>query len=306
VQTAYINRQSRWNWGIAGTQIPVLLGAARAPAAAESPSTPTVTREVDLLRQTHRQVTGVAMYPFSRARRMEFSGGLHAIASDREIATRVYARGSGALLAETQDHAPGEATVALFDTSAALVYDSSVFGGTGPLLGTRYRLEAAPTFGDLSYTTLLADYRRYLMPVAPITVALRAQHVGRYGSDASDSRLLPLVWTLRDLVRGYDAQDVMTTRRLAVANLEARVPLVGAFGRLSRANVVPVDAIVFADAGAFWSGPGASVAPPAILRSAGAGVRLNAGGFIFEVAAARALDAAARGWRLAFNFLPGF
>ena len=220
MQTAYINRQSRWNWGIAGTQIPVLLGAARAPAAAESPSTPTVTREVDLLRQTHRQVTGLAMYPFSRARRVEFSGGLHAIASDREIATRVYARGSGALLAESQDRAPGEAAVTLFDTSAALVYDSSVFGGTGPLLGTRYRLEAAPTLGDLSYTTLLADYRRYLMPVAPITVALRAQHVGRYGSDAGDSRLLPLVWTLRDLVRGYDAQDVMTTRRLAVANLE--------------------------------------------------------------------------------------
>jgi hemolysin activation/secretion protein len=142
--------------------------------------------------------------------------------------------------------------------------------------------------------------------VAPITVALRGQHVGRYGSDAGDSRLLPLVWTLRDLVRGYDAQDVMTTRRLVVANLEARVPLVGAFGRLSRANVVPVDAIVFADAGAFWSGGGASAAPPAILRSIGAGVRLNAGGFIFEVAAARALDAAPRGWRLSFNFVPGF
>jgi Tol biopolymer transport system component len=306
VQTAYINRQSRWNWGIAGTQIPVLLGAARAPAAAESPATPTVTREVDLLRQTHRQVTGLAMYPFSRARRMEFSGGLHAIASDREIATRVYARGSGALLAESEDRAPGEAAVTLFDASAALVYDSSVFGGTAPLLGTRYRLEAAPTLGDLSYMTLLADYRRYLMPAAPITLALRAQHVGRYGSDAGDSRLLPLVWTLRDLVRGYDAQDVLTTRRLAVANFEARVPLVGAFGRLSRANVVPVDAIVFADAGAFWGGAGASPAPPSILRSAGAGVRLNAGGFVFEVAAARALDAAPSGWRLSFNFLPGF
>jgi hypothetical protein len=84
------------------------------------------------------------------------------------------------------------------------------------------------------------------------------------------------------------------------------VPLVGAFGRLSRANVLPVDAIAFADAGAFWGGTGASAAPPTILRSAGAGVRLNAGGFIFEVAAARALDAAPSGWRLSFNFLPGF
>jgi len=153
---------------------------------------------------------------------------------------------------------------------------------------------------------LLADYRRYVMPVAPITVALRAQHVGRYGLDAGDPRLLPLVWTLRDLVRGYDAQDVLTTRRLVVANLEARVPLVGAFGRLSRASALPVDGILFADAGAFWSGAGPSAAAPTILRSAGAGVRFNAGGFIFEVDAARALDASSRGWRLAFNFMPGF
>jgi len=306
VQTAYINRQSRWNWGVAGTQIPIVVGAARAPSPTESLSAPTVTREVDLLRQTHRQMAGVAMYPFSRARRIEFSGGLHAITSDREIATRVYARGTGALLTESQERTAAEPAVTLFDTSAALVYDSSVFGGTGPLLGTRYRLEAAPTLGDLSYATLLADYRRYVMPVAPITVALRVQHVGRYGLDAGDPRLLPLVWTLRDLVRGYDAQDVLTTRRLVVANLEARVPLVGAFGRLSRANALPVDGILFADAGAFWSGAGPSAAAPAILRSAGAGVRFNAGGFIFEVDAARALDASSRGWRLAFNFMPGF
>ena len=29
-------------------------------------------------------------------------------------------------------------------------------------------------------------------------------HIGRYGSGADDPRLLPLAWTLRDLVRGYD------------------------------------------------------------------------------------------------------
>src|SRR5262249_37745422 len=150
-------------------------------------------------------------------------------------------------------------------------------GATGPVLGARYRLEAAPTVGDLSYTTLLADYRRYFMPVAPVTLAIRAQHVGRYGSDAADSRRLPLVWTLRDLVRGYDAEDVLTTRRLVLANLEARIPLVGAFGRLSRANVLPVDAVVFADGGAFWSGSAAGAAAPSVLRSAGAGIRFNAG-----------------------------
>jgi len=306
VQSVFLNRQSRWNWGIAGTQIPVVLGVARAPSPTESSSTPTVTREVDILSQTHRQLAGVTVYPFSRARRIEFSGGFHSITSDRQVATRVYSRASGALLTETQDPAVGEASVKLFDSSAAVVYDTSLMGATGPVLGTRYRLEAAPTFGDLSYTTLLADYRQYVMPVAPITVAVRAQHIGRYGADAGDSRLLPLIWTIRDLVRGYDAQDVVTMRRVTVGNLEARVPLIGPVGLLSRAGALPVDAIAFTDAAAFWNGGGANLNTPRILRSAGAGIRFNAAGFVFEVAGARTFDTVPRGWRLSFNFMPGF
>jgi Tol biopolymer transport system component len=306
VQSVYLNRQTRWNWGIAGTQIPVLLGVARAPASTESPSAPTVTREVDLLSQTHRQIAGVTVYPFSRAKRVEFSGGFHSITSDRQVATRVYARGSGALLTESQEPAAAVATAKLFDASAALVYDTSLMGATGPVLGTRYRFEAAPTFGDLSYATLLADYRRYMMPVAPITLAVRFQDVGRYGADAGDSRLLPLVWTIRDLVRGYDAQDVLTTRRLTVANLEARIPLMGPVGLLSRVSALPLDAIVFGDAAAFWNGGTANAGAPRILRSAGVGVRFNAAGFVFEIDGAHTFDTAPRGWRLSFNFMPGF
>ena len=186
------------------------------------------------------------------------------------------------------------------------MYDTALVGATGPVLGTRYRFEAAPTLGDLSYTTLLADYRRYVMPVAPITVAARFQHVGRYGADAGDSRLLPLIWTIRDLVRGYDAQDVLTTRRLTVANVEARIPLMGPVGLLSRVSALPLDAIVFGDAAKFWNGGTANLGAPRILRSAGAGVRFNAAGFVFEIDGAHVFDASPRGWRLSFNFMPGF
>jgi hypothetical protein len=55
-------------------------------------------------------------------------------------------------------------------------------------------------------------------------------------------------------VRGYDAQDVLTTRRLSVANVEARIPLMGPVGLLSRVGALPLDAIVFGDAAAFWNG----------------------------------------------------
>jgi hypothetical protein len=306
VQSVYLNRQARWNWGVSGTQIPVLLGVVRAPSLTESPSAPTVKREVDLLSQTHRQLAGLTSYPFSRAQRIEFSGGLHSITSNRQLSTRVYARPSGSLITETQEPAVGEAAATLFEASAALVYDTSLMGATGPVLGTRYRFEAAPTLGDLSYTTLLADYRRYVMPVAPITVAARVQHVGRYGADAGDTRLLPLVWTTRDLVRGYDVQDVLTTRRLTVANIEARIPLMGPVGLLSRVSALPLDAIVFADAAKFWNGGTANLGAPKILRSAGAGIRFNAAGFVFEVDGAHVFDASPRGWRLSFNFMPGF
>ena len=43
-----------------------------------------------------------------------------------------------------------------------------------------------------------------------------------------------------------------------------------------------------------------------MLRSVGAGVRVNAAGIIFEVAAAHAYDHPGKGWSLAFNIGPGF
>jgi len=43
-----------------------------------------------------------------------------------------------------------------------------------------------------------------------------------------------------------------------------------------------------------------------VLRSFGAGVRLNAAGVVFEFAAARPLDLPDHGWRFSFNLAPGF
>jgi hypothetical protein len=301
--TAYINRQSRWNWSVAGGQLPILIGSSRFMS--EGAASATITRETQLIRQIHRQVTGIASYPFSAARRIELAGGLHVTSYDRRVATQVYAGNNGRLLREAETRGSAGAPVTLVETAAALVYDTSVFGATAPALGTRYRLEASPAFGDLSFVTITADYRRYLMPVRPFTLALRAQHVGRYGPGASDERLLPLVWTLRDLVRGYDPRLVLTTSRFTVANAELRVPLVGPFGRVSGSNALPVDALVFADAGGFDNLTPASVGRT-FLRSIGTGIRLNAGGFVFEFDALRPLDRSPRSWTYAVNFRPGF
>ena len=196
----------------------------------------------------------------------------------------------------------------------------SVAGPTAPVLGQRSRFEIAPTYGNLSFVTITADYRRYLMPMRPFTLALRVQHVGRYGADAADGRLLPLVWTVRDLVRGYSMREAVgrpctatacdplieaAVRRLFVGNVELRAPLLGPLGLVRESMAVPIDAFLFADAGSFagrLSGDRSSTT----IRTLGAGARLNATGFIFEFAAARTLDRGNRSWTLAVNFRPGF
>jgi hypothetical protein len=155
---------------------------------------------------------------------------------------------------------------------------------------------------------------------------MRIQHVGRYGAGGGDPRLLPLVPTLRDLVRGYgdtlavtrgcgDAvapdctpMSYLSARRLLVGNIELRFPPLGAFRRSARYGPLPLEALLFSDAGIFWSR--APVAHAAVtrtpLRSVGAGVRLNAGGFLFEFDLVRPFDRPSRQWSFAFNVRPGF
>jgi outer membrane protein assembly factor BamA len=176
-----------------------------------------------------------------------------------------------------------------------------------------------PTPLSLTFATVTADYRKYVMPVRPFTIATRVMHVGRYGEGANDPRLLPLVWTLRDIVRGYgdtgrsQSANYLGATRLAVANLELRFPLLSAFGKSQRRGL-PLEGLVFSDLGAFWSSSASvSGSQPAGWRglaSTGAGVRLNAAGLVFEFDAVRRVGQSPNvnmpGWTFAFNFRPGF
>src|SRR5262249_51233979 len=138
-----------------------------------------------------------------------------------------------------------------------------LFGPTSPILGQRYRFEVSPTFGGLRYTAVLADYRRYLMPVRPVTLAGRLLHYGRYGSGGADRRITPLFIGYPSLVRGYDVNsfsasecgrtgaptcpvfDQLVGSRIAVGNLEVRLPLLGLFSRRNLYGPVPIELIAF-------------------------------------------------------------
>jgi hypothetical protein len=67
-EVAYLNLRSRWNWGVLGGQVPWLIGAAQPPPTTSADGS-TLTQRADVFRQIHREVSTVAIYPFSGAKR---------------------------------------------------------------------------------------------------------------------------------------------------------------------------------------------------------------------------------------------
>jgi hypothetical protein len=181
----------------------------------------------------------------------------------------------------------------------------------------------------VQFADVRLDYRRYFVPVRPFTLAVRVEHVGRYGPGATDARLTPLVYGLQTLVRGYDLRsfaadecglgattcsmmEELTGSRFALLNLELRAPLAGLLTRSFDYGSLPIEAIAFMDAGFLWTAapsPGPNRGSGLEFdrfRSVGAGARVNVGGIIFEVTAAKPFDRRSNGWRTSFLLRPGF
>jgi hypothetical protein len=282
----------------------VIIGPVRSEGAA-------IVREATRLRQLHRQWSGVAIYPFSRTKRLELGAGAHVISVDRRLTRSTYSRTTGQLEHEESTRVAAAPTVALVETRVTLVSDTAVVAPTSPILGARYRFSVAPTFGQLTFATVTADYRRYVLFGRSTTLAMRGLHVGRYGRDVDDPRLLPIVWTLRDVVRGYGdtgpartAGYLLATRAVA-GSLELRIPAARLLGRPVAAGTHWLEALSFFDIGSFWAPSRFDLASP-MLRSAGAGVRMFVAGLVFELDAVRAFDGPAPRWTVAFSFKPGF
>ena len=308
VETSYINRRSRWNWGVTGAQVPWLVDGSIATRNAQNAAgQPVVLRESVLDRQQHRQVSGVAIYPLSRARRIEMSAGVDAVSFSRQVTTTTYSASTFRRIGESTTLSPSARRATSFVTATALVHDTTVFGATGPTMGERYRASIGGTVGDLMVTTASGDYRRYFAPYDQLTIATRVQQVSRLGRDVADPRVLPLVWSPRDIVRGY-TRDAVAERasQVSIVNLEARTPLSALIGRGAGQRLLPIDLFAFSDWGRF-AAPKTLDLPAASrqLWSAGFGARVNAAGFVFEFNGARPLTRTT-GWHFVVNFRPGF
>ena len=327
VGAMYVNRRSRWNWGVSVEQTPDL--RVRTTGAAIDPARENVvTRTRERMLWTTRRLGGFAAYPISRSRRLEIHGGVRELGFSRDLRTEHVSTRSGMVFESETRPLDSVPSIGLGEAGLALVGDSAIFGATAPLVGSRYRLQATANVGALQYASVLADYRKYVMPVRPFTVALRVVHTGRYGGDASDFRLRDAYVGAPTLVRGYGAREVMESEcplgsadcpalnrllanRVVAAKLEMRVPLWSAVTGSSRVRYgpLPVDAFVFADAGTGWGGEyrfGPNDSGGRFVRSLGIGVRGNVFGLIVEATAARPFDLRRSGWSFGFDLRPGF
>jgi Tol biopolymer transport system component len=318
----FLNQQRRWNWGTVAELQPGIRRYRRSGTIEHEGET-AFLRQNDYLQRTQLRAAGLVAYPFNRGLRLELTAGVRHEIYHRELRSRISSPTTGRILATDRTLESGGDPTTVGEATAALVHDTSVFGLTGPLLGSRYRFEIAPAMGNLRFTRVVADYRRYTMPVRPYTLAFRLLHAARYGPDGDDPRLMSSYLGSNSLVRGHRLDvrnctpdltrvcgDELLGSRVLVGNVELRFPIWGVWsGRLDYGRI-PADAFLFADSGLVWSGP-----PPANsalsrhangITSIGGGVRVNAGGLPFEVTAIRALDDARPGWQTDFGFRVGF
>ncbi|NIS65157.1 MAG: BamA/TamA family outer membrane protein, partial [Gemmatimonadales bacterium] len=332
----YTNLTRRLNWAISAQQIPYLYAFCSQGFFGCAYIDPNVgvVEDITIYRQYNRSVGGAVAYPLSRVQRIEASAGLLNVSWDIERKIRYLSLGED----ETIDlEAPDAITLA--QSSVALVYDNSLWGVASPLLGQRYRLEIGANVGTLDFFNAVADYRKYVMPVRPLTIAARLLHFGRYGRDAEDSdRLQPLFLGYDGFVRGYEYGSFdfveecnadgscpnytnLFGSKMLIGNLEVRFPPLGLLGIGSGLfGFLPIEMVLFGDAGiAWWEGH--DVSDPAqrdLLRpfflggerrpvySAGAGLRMNVFGFMIIELDYVYPFSRERGGHLQFSFIPGF
>jgi Tol biopolymer transport system component len=340
----YLNRTHRWNWGASIDQTPYVLRGFNTTLVETTSGQPLVEEDEFRQVQTDRGVSGMAIYPFTRADRVEFSSGFRQITGKEDVTTRLFDAVSGQQLTQDTTRLATFPTLNLGTMSGALVHDTSIFGATSPIEGSRYRLEYDQTYDvggnrhsdtitggttdTLTYGAVLADYRRYMMPVRPITFAVRGLFYGRYGAGAESTLLTPVFVGYPELVRGYDygsfrasecgpstdgscpALDRLIGSRMLVFNAELRFPPWGLFGGSGFYGPLPLELAVFADGGAAWDSVHSLTLTGSdrnFVRSVGAAARVNVLGFaVAEIDYVRPLDRLGRGWMWEFNLRPGF
>jgi len=245
---AYLNNKGRFNWGGAAQRI-VYPYPYYYITQGEFGGQPAIFEVEDVVRLINYDVSLFGAYPFSQVSRLQLNGGYRIQDYNRTLYTRIYDAYTGALISYEKVNDPNMPSALSYAyMSAGYYYDTGIFGATSPILGQNFGIGVSPAIGNLSFVTASADFRKYLMPIRPFTLAFRALHLGRYGKDSEDERFYPLYIAYWDLVRGYESisNEEWTEyqanpdsafdfgrlygSKMLVANIELRFPLLGIFG----------------------------------------------------------------------------
>jgi WD40-like Beta Propeller Repeat len=337
-EAVYINQTHRWNYGVAISHLPFLqLEEGNFDTTLVSSNGTRNTGDLleeEYLYTYYESANVFADYPLSMTRRFELAGGFtylhYGLRADEYLETN----SGGVYLLGQQVPLPVPPGFSMFQTSAAYVTDYSTFGFTSPIAGGASRFEVDPTFGQLNFVSVTADYRRYLF-ANPITFAIRLMHYGRYGYSAEDPRLSPIYLGNPYLIRGYDLTTFNASEcpalytgvgscpllsrllgsRIAVFNAELRIPVLGyqQFG-LINFPYLPTEIAPFFDGGLAWSStsnvqltwnPNASGDIP--VFSAGVSARVNILGYVVaSFFAAKPFQRPGAGVQYGFLLLPGW
>ena len=266
----YTNLRNRWNYGAGLEHVPYLTGGIYYGVDSAS-GYPTINQVLE--RIYIDQASLFSQYPLDQTRRFEFNISATRLGFQAEVDQLIVDPSYTQVLAEQRQNLPTPKAIYYGQPEVAFVGDNSFAAYTSPVAGQRYRLSYSPTVGNISFQTVLADYRRYFF-LRPTTLAFRALHYGRYGKDSESDRLSPLYLGEETLIRGYGfgsitneeclngqtnqsscpVFDRMLGSRLAVFNAELRIPLIGSeeFGLLNF-PFLPTEIAPFFDGGVAYT-----------------------------------------------------
>jgi hypothetical protein len=209
-------------------------------------------------------------YPFSTFKRLEFGASGVTYQSDILYVGRFLESG------EPLNHSTRIDNLSYVQPLAALVFDNSLFGWTGPIYGRRYRAQLSRAFGSFEFTEGLLDFRNYWNYKRKIVLATRLIGLGRLGDDASR---FSTYWGGPYYIRGYDAdsfdlngeecersrvvggtesiapcpvRDQLIGSSVAFFNTELRFPLIKELQLGFLGGFPPVDLVTFFDGGLVW------------------------------------------------------
>jgi hypothetical protein len=243
---SYVNLSSRFQWALQGYSQTQFFYGSLGGVFFDPSYSPFISRDLSIATRTIRGGSIFGIYPFSRYRRVELSGGVV------QLDEQYNDPGLQDLATQYQQQAYGQAVFrngTLVPLGAAFVQETTIFREFGPLAGNTMRLayDVSPKIGKstLSRQTFDADVRHYLRVGGTGLLATRLRGFKSIG-DFPDF----LYFGGNSELRGYDYLQ-FAGQNTVFANAELRFPLIEA--ALTPIGVIGgIRGVFFAGIGGAW------------------------------------------------------